>query len=336
MTSPTTTAGPSPLDNRTDLRICHVRAIAAPSATGPGASIFNAFDLGRLANGLSSADNLAPQLQATTHRASLELAGDRWGTGRPVSWQRHRLLIAGGGIADVRLISTPWESVTDTIGLLEDLNYETIRGEPSEWDEIHSGKHDEPVSSVQPFHHLVFVPDDQNEPSWETIQRLVYRADLDAIEEQSSISHPEELNRRPGQLAAVGRFGSVLWGLQDYVEASMVLSAAMTVSAASVAATVRRAAHDHLHNHRANLAGQEAAGGQLRQAISELGLDLTFGAEAQATIDHLLPSLRVNAFHRALYLAANVRAQIDLAARMLDRLAVAAVGQDHRGTTRSR
>lgn len=166
---------------------------------------------------------------------------------------------------------------------------------------------------MSPFHQLVFVPDSEPEPTWETIQRLIYRADLDAIEEHSSIGHPDEINRRPGQLAAVGSFGSVMWGIQDYVESSLIASAALTVAALACVRDIRRQAL-------AQLSGFQTGQPDLveaRRALSWMEVELTFGAEAWATVSPLLPSLRVESYHQALFAASDVEQQTRLAAECL-------------------
>lgn len=328
----TSMASKSPLRNRTHFRVCHVRAIPPESPfTGSGVPVLEVLDLGRLADAMVAATDFAPQVMAVSSRPSLRLRGERWDHAGEIAWQRYRLLVPGGGLVDVRLLSTPWPALTDAIDLLEDLNYETIEGEPPNWDVVHVERAAEGhATELGPFHQLVFIPDDHEEPGWETTQRLVYRADLDAIEEQSSIKHPDELNRRPGQLAAVGRFGSVLWGLQDYLEASLVVSAALTVSAAATLRTVQRAARSHLLTARSLLTGGDGDDldpGELQRTVTALGIDLAIGAEAQANIVDLLPSLRVDAFHQALYDAADLRPQIALATSLLKRIEPAAQPQ---------
>lgn len=271
---------PNPLQNREHLRICHIRAIESTSSASQGEPVLDMLDFGRLAPGLESAGDLAPQLAAVSTQSNVTLTGSRSGDAE-VDWHRYRITIPGGGLVDARIISKPWDSLGDAISLLEDFAYESIDGEPTEWDAKHtSGCSGEPDSTL-PFHQLVLLPDSQQEPDWETIQRLIYRADLDAIEEQSAIGHPEELNRRPGQLAAVGRFGSVLWGVQDYVEASALLSASLVVSAASNAKSVRAAAHTQLARLRNAAVDDSHNGiGETLRAVADLGADLTFGAEA--------------------------------------------------------
>jgi hypothetical protein len=48
--------------------------------------------------------------------------------------------------------------------------------------------------------------------SEDLIQRLIYRADQPYRREHSAICYPAELNRRPGWLAAVGPYVSVVCG----------------------------------------------------------------------------------------------------------------------------
>lgn len=314
----------SPMQNRADLRVCHVRAIEPTEMPdGAKASLLEILDLGRLSNSVRTAADFAPQVASLASRSTVRLRGVRWEQTHGVAWQRFRLFVPPSRLIDVRVFSTKWTSLADAMGLLEDLSYESIEDEPTEWDaEYLPGSANLSVTNLEPFHQLVFIPDDHEEPDWEAIQRLVYRADLDAIEEQSSIRHPDELNRRPNQLAAVGRFGSVLWGLQDYLEASLIVSAALGVSATSTVRAVQRQAREHLLTARDFLTsggGRSDDQNDLRRAIATLGIDLAIGAEAQANIVDVLPSLRVDAFHQALYDASDLQPQIKLARGLLDR-----------------
>lgn len=306
----------SPLEDRNHLRICHIRAVE--DRTTNLQPIHETFELGRLAETVISAGKLAPQIAVQGEPESIDLEGERSGKNTASVWVRHVMQMPDGALIDIRLMSLPWGGLDETINLLEDLHYETIDGEPCYY--TAAFRQDTRIDRTKPFHQLVFFPGQENEPNWEQIQRLIYRFDSDAIEEHSSIIHPDELNRRPGQLAAVGRFGSVLWNLQDYVEVSLIISAAMTVAASSVAMSVRKEAHALL----AATSGEADALREAIQQIDRLGIDLTFGAEAHATIGHLLPSLRVESFHEAIYRAADVRSQIDLASRMLERLSASA------------
>ncbi|MEM7341610.1 MAG: hypothetical protein AAF467_23380 [Actinomycetota bacterium] len=277
-------------------------------------------DLGRLADSLDAAGPLAPTLIAAVHASEVQLVGARSGQ-RQASWQRLRLGIPGGGIVDVRLLAIPWPSLQDAIPLLEDLYYESFSGERADWDVLNVPDVGH-LDAVSPVHQLVFVPDSQEEPSFETVQRLVYRADLDAIEEHSSIAHPEELNRRPGQLAAVGAYGAVLWGHQDYVESALIISSALAVAATACVHDVRRKALAHLAVVDGIAHGDEQATlrAELARNLTRLQVDLTFGAEAAATVRPLFRSLRPSAYHRALFDSTGVIEESRLVNRMIDRL----------------
>ncbi|WP_322778737.1 hypothetical protein [Frankia sp. Cas4] len=92
-------------------------------------------------------------------------------------------------------------------------------------------------------HQMVFtsatLPED-------TVQRIVYRADLDWNPAYSSIKFPAELNRRPASGAAVGAYVSVLSAQQDYIENCALLSAVQIVAATGKVRQIRLAAYDAL------------------------------------------------------------------------------------------
>lgn len=276
-----------------------------------GASITQAFDFGRLGDQITAAGPLAPRILAASERSELEISGSTSGT-QIVAWQRFQIRTHANHLVDVRIIAGGWHSLNSAIGLLEDLYYERLTGEPNEWDDTYSITPVPPIrlGATQPFHQLVFVPNSEPEPNWETTQRLINRATLDPIEEQSSISRPEEINRRSGQLAAIGSFGSVLWGLQDYVERSIILSAALTVAALECIRSIRLETVDRYQN------PEQSPG----RDIDRLEAELTFGAEAMTQINPLLQSLMVDAYHQTLCEAADVLPQAELVSRMLARL----------------
>jgi hypothetical protein len=325
----------SPLDRIDLLRVCQVRASEPQdesSLRAVGDPVTSQLELGRLAEFIDSADEIAPRIAAVADRAELELAGGTWHSTEPVAWQRLRIDIAGGGMVDVRILAVPWTDLPTTVGLLEDLYYERLQGEPAVWDSEAIGDVGRDPEPTQPFHQLVFLPRHLDEPSWDTAQRLIYRVDLDARPEFSSILQPDELNRRPGQGAYLSTFGSVVWRQQSYVEASLIISAALTVSATASLQVTRARAHDALRqlhqsvsddDHYANPSRRQILRNQLvrtQEIISLLEAELTFGAEASATIKPLLPSLRTESFHRSLYTAAEISQEAARVDRMLNRL----------------
>ncbi|MEM7341612.1 MAG: hypothetical protein AAF467_23390 [Actinomycetota bacterium] len=288
---------------------------------------------------VDATDGIAPRIAAVAHRSQIELAGARWAE-RETDWMRLRVDVAGGGLVDVRLIATPWRSLTDTLHLLEDLYYEEIEGEPTIWDASDIDDPGEPPDRVQPMHQVVLLPDGHAEPDWNLWQRLIYRFDDDARREFTSISQPAELNRRFGQVAAVGAYGTVLWQQQADVEQGVVVSAALNVSAVSSLQQTRALAHAALSDLHRNATTSDdayltsARRRQLRselvgtqETLSALEAELTFGAEASTTIRPMLPSLRIESYHGALYEAAGIRDQAIGVERMLQRLR-ASVGDE--------
>ena len=320
-----------------------VRATRSSDASGldaVGASITSAFDFGRLNSFIDATEGIAPRVAATCRRSDLALSGSRWGTGRPVDWMRLRVDVAGGGLVDVRVMAVSWVSLSDTLALLEDLYYENLTGEPTAWD---SQALDDPGSDpdrVEPMHQVVLLPDGHDEPDWALWQRLIYRFDDDARREFTSITQPAELNRRHGQVAAVGTYGTVLWRIQNDVEQGIIASAALNVSAVSSLQRTRALAHTTLKDlHRKAIESDNSyltpsLRRELRRELVEtqetlsfLDAGLTFGAEASATIAPLLPSLRIESYHQALYQAAGIQEQAAGVDRMLGRLR-SAVGDE--------
>src|SRR5450755_3454960 len=82
-------------------------------------------------------------------------------------------------------------------------------------------------------HQVVFDEKPAPEDHDDLVQRLIYRTDLPYRKEYSAIQYPGELNRRPGWLAAVGPYVSVICGHPDFIENAIFLSAVQAVGAAA-------------------------------------------------------------------------------------------------------
>ena len=161
------------------------------------------------------------------------------------------------------------------------------------------------------------------------VQRLVYRADQPYRREYSAIRYPAELNRRPGWLAAVGPYVSVICGHPDFIENSIFVSAVQAVAAAAQLRAIRQAAHANVRQFR----NFEAADGstqarrltleRIADQLGDLELELSYSVEATADLGLLVPSLRAESFHNALYESMGLAAKASTAGRMLQRLAAA-------------
>jgi hypothetical protein len=164
--------------------------------------------------------------------------------------------------------------------------------------------------------------------SEDVLQRLIYRTDLPYRKEYSSIRYPAELNRRPGWVAAVGPYVSVVCGHSDFVENAVFLSAVQAVAAAAQLRAIRQAAYADVRAFR----NVEAAAGsttrdrrraleRIADQLGDLELELSYSVEASADLGLLVPSLRVESFHNALYESMSLASKAVTAGRMLERLA---------------
>jgi hypothetical protein len=175
-------------------------------------------------------------------------------------------------------------------------------------------------------HQVVFDERPAPEDRDDLVQRLIYRTDLPYRKEYSAIRYPGELNRRPGWLAAVGPYVSVLCGHPDFIENAVFLSAVQAVAAAAQLRAIRQAAYADVRQFRK----LEASGGTTRDRrrvlerisdqLGDLELELSYSVEASADLGLLVPSLRVESFHNALYESMSLAGKAATAGRMLQRL----------------
>ena len=175
-------------------------------------------------------------------------------------------------------------------------------------------------------HQMVLGGAQPAEESEDVLQRLVYRTDLPYRKEYSAIRYPAELNRRPGWLAAVGPYVSVICGHSDFIENAVFLSAVQAVGAAAQLRAIRQAAYADVRLFR----DLEATGGTTRDRrraleriadqLGDLELELSYSVEASADLGLLVPSLRVESFHNTLYESMSLAGKAVTAGRMLQRL----------------
>jgi len=145
----------------------------------------------------------------------------------------------------------------------------------------------------------------------------------------SAIRYPAELNRRPGWLTAVGPYVSVVCGHQGYTENAVFASAAHAVAAAAQLRVIRHAAYADVRLFR-NLEADPGTTQDRRRTLEriadqlgDLELELSYSVEASADLGLLVPSLRAESFHSALYESTNLAGKAITAGRMLQRLSSA-------------
>lgn len=185
-------------------------------------------------------------------------------------------------------------------------------------------------------HQIVFWSDQVagQQLDWDLVQRLIYRADLDALPGFCDFDQPRELNRRPGSAAYLGSYVTVMSGQQDYIENFALVSALQIVGAKWRTEQIKAEARVGLRLLEA-LRGEDPADlrrrrdqvGQLAARIRNLQVALAFDVEDFATIQDVIPSLRVEAYHVALWTAAGMEREVKAASAMVDRLASAVAAE---------
>jgi len=175
-------------------------------------------------------------------------------------------------------------------------------------------------------HQIVFSAGTVPEDSEDLVQRLIYRADLPYRKDYSAIRYPAELNRRPGWLVAVGPYVSVVCGQQNYVENAIFVSAVQGVGAAAQLRAIRQAAYADVRLFR-SIEGTPGTTRERRRALEQIAdqlgdleLELSYSVEASADLGLLVPSLRTESFHNALYDSIGLARKAATAERMLERL----------------
>lgn len=190
--------------------------------------------LGQLAGFYRDADSQLPRVLAVRDLEPATMAFRR-GAGTASTIRAGRLWlfdVQAGPVVAVLSVDLDCDPLV-LIPFLEDLYYDdvTVGGDPH--DAVAGDLLDGTNAAVRRAsgsgleltsqrHQMVFtsatLPED-------TVQRLIYRADLDAKPQYSSIQYPAELNRRPTSGAVVGAYVSMLAAQQDYIENCALLSA---------------------------------------------------------------------------------------------------------------
>jgi len=279
----------------------------------------------------------ADQLPSVLYREAVDISAlqfRRWADAATVIGARIWLFRLPSGQIVASLSLDAQVELLDTIDLLEDCYFGDVRlGDQSLAEYTHAlavqlGADGEADADFLPERHqMVLGPTRPEEDCEDLLQRLIYRTNLPFRKEYSTIRYPPELNRRPGWLAAVGPYVSVVCGHSDFIENAVFLSAVQAVAAAAQLRAIRQAAYTDVRLFR----NVEAAGGTTRDRrrvleriadhLGDLELELSYSVEASGDLGLLVPSLRVENFHNALYESMSLASKAVTAGRMLERLA---------------
>lgn len=340
--------------SRKTVRVCMIRATGHTSpgiARAEGSDVAKYLDFGRLSKFVSISQDALPRVLSARQSDSVTWHGARSSelAGMVERCREWVFDVPGGEICSVRTFDVATKSVQELNRFMEDLYYEEMNYEASSWTTWEAGAGSPwnqgsalTLTQEAPYHQLVYIPDDwpllrdvEPEDEFQILQRLIYRADLDADARYTKIVRPSESNRRPGRGAALGPFVSVLWGQQDYVENFALLSAVSLVGVQGQLRRTQRTALSYMQElgvrrekalkerpipGNTTLEQERAWLSVVQGKLTDFEVELTFGVDSAATMMPLIPSMRVDNYHRALYDALDLTDQTTRASRMLQRL----------------
>ncbi|MEU2860616.1 hypothetical protein ACIQWL_24680 [Streptomyces mirabilis] len=222
------------------------------------------------------------------------------------------------------------------IPLLEDLHYADLTCDGVGLERLAASRVGAATPGLlQERHQLVFraSPTPADVPSADTVQRVIYRADLPARPEHSSICLPDELNRRPTTTGALGPYVSLLTGHQDYVENAAFLSVVQAVASAARLREIQVLGDSYTRHFRNRSDGgarpheRRTLLEHITDALAHLELELGYSVETPADLATLIPSLRPTAYHTALYEAMGVTERAAKVSKSLARLGNSAAAE---------
>lgn len=158
-----------------------------------------------------------------------------------------------------------------------------------------------------------------------TIRQILYRIEPPNRPEFVEYERPPGLNHA-GTLCAVTPYVSLLSDHPEYLENSVFLTVVQTVGTAARFRQIWHKAHREVRKFRRE-DQDETIGTQGRDKLEELAdvlgnleLDLSFSVETSADLGLLIPSLRIESFHKELYRALELRERAETVSRMFSRL----------------
>lgn len=328
----------APYASRPHLRITSVYStswVCDPAQLPPDRrSLTDILDFGRLTPFYESAEKQLPRVLRKESLDCASLVCQRWRTDSPVAATLWHFLHPSGQVLVALTLDVPL-GLVEAVPLMEDLYYasiecagvplERLAGERVGFLPCAEGQQ---PGFLPERHQLVFrsVASPEDAPDDDTVQRVIYRTDLPYRPEHSSITYPAELNRRPTTVGALGPYASLICGHQDYIENCVLLSAVQTVGSAARLREIREITYSYGHRFRARDDGERDIHRRrttleaISDGLSHLELELSYSVEAGGDIGTLVPALRVESFHNALYTAMGLTERSAVIGQMLTRL----------------
>lgn len=302
----------APWSSRSAVRLVMVAEAEKSGDTRLGDPIHQVLQFGRLTEHVRrngeifphrSQNNAVPEREVQWHRAA--------GRVRTVRYLESLWAMPGAGVdfvvhvADVVL----GDGVGDLVAALEDMYYDEV--------DLGSGRGGPGRKSPGRTHQMViFSEPAERDIPYDEVQRIIYRADLDALREYSSILRPSELNRRPGRGAALGPFVSMLWGQQDYIENCAFLSVLIGSAASSVIAEARGVLIREIASMSKDFGEDESLNRPdrsmqsvrrrlqaINRVVSNTETRIALCIDGFSTLMPYVPALRVESFHQSFFQA---------------------------------
>lgn len=334
LTHPSSAAGADPPIKRTTVRITNVYATSW--RIDPAVALGDLGDylrLWRLERNYRLAEDQLPRVLAREDLDPQTIRVKRWQHVSTLSGARVWLFVLPSGRVVAVFSVDVASELADVVDLLEDCYFcdmhvedvlvtDTMRQLMASLD----GQATYDKDFLPERHQLIFGDHPSIDDCEEIVQHLVYRANLPYKKEYSIISYPSELNRRPGWLAAVGPYVSVICGQADFIENTIFLSAVQGVAAAAELREIRHAAYQDVKLFRPpdrdGISTQKRRKELERTAdnLKNLEIELSYSVEAPADLGLLVPSLRVESFHNALFESMDLSTKAATVSRMLQRL----------------
>jgi len=162
--------------------------------------------------------------------------------------------------------------------------------------------------------------------SAEVVKRVLYRIDPPYREGFAPSREPRGLKQRRGTLGVLTPYVTLIHGHEDYVKNNLFLTAVQAVGTEARFRQIWHEAYGLVRDFRERMQAQEV-GVQKRadleglvDALGNLELDLSFSVEAAADLGLLIPSLRIESYHRALYEVMELHTRAQTVSQMFRRL----------------
>lgn len=176
-------------------------------------------------------------------------------------------------------------------------------------------------------------PEADEDIDYQKVRSVIYRYVDDGLayreqfrEKANDEFYPPALNIRKRSLCAVSNYVSVVYNHQEYIESTMILSILQYVAAQQSLTSLRERSFNILQDLNEQAFNGVTADEELPKLIRTakhlelLNLELSLSVEEPMDLSLILPSLRSQAYHQALFDVSNTDYKVENLGRMLMRI----------------